>query len=197
MKARLFFALWPTPAAANSLVDVAGELAKKLGGRLTRPETVHLTLAFLGEVEFSLLADIEAAACSLKVPPFRLEFDRLEPWSRQRLIVARCDCPQPLGDLVDSLRAALAARGLAVAHPEYAFKPHVTLIRGMQPVNRMVPGGMANEEALPDASHPAGAGLVTLANHQIWDCSRFVLVRSLRLVSGSAYQTIADFPLAG
>lgn len=47
---RLFFALWPSPAAAERLASAATDAAARLGGRPTRLETLHLTLAFLGEV---------------------------------------------------------------------------------------------------------------------------------------------------
>jgi len=47
---RLFFALWPPTAAAEQLTDIANSISKQLGGKPTRQDTVHLTLAFLADV---------------------------------------------------------------------------------------------------------------------------------------------------
>jgi hypothetical protein len=51
---RLFLALWPGEAVAGAL-DAAGLAAQRLcGGRRMRRDTLHLTLAFLGDVEVAL-----------------------------------------------------------------------------------------------------------------------------------------------
>ena len=47
---RLFFALWPPLEVAEQLAGVARAVAQQFGGKPTRQETLHLTLAFLGEV---------------------------------------------------------------------------------------------------------------------------------------------------
>src|SRR3546814_10607201 len=47
-QARLFFALWPGPALAATLAHWAAQAQAACGGRAMRPDTLHLTLAFLG-----------------------------------------------------------------------------------------------------------------------------------------------------
>lgn len=47
---RLFFALWPSPDAAERLASIAAETAARAGGRPTRQETLHLTMALLAKL---------------------------------------------------------------------------------------------------------------------------------------------------
>lgn len=188
-KARLFFALWPTPPAAESLVAIARDVAKTHGGRVTRPETVHLTLAFLGEVPLASLPEIKRAAALVAVPAFDITLNRLEFWTRQRLQVARCDCPPQLADLVDQLRRSLAATGLLPARADYPFKPHVTLVR------KMPLAGEASGEAAGESEKPPMA--LPKIDPPVWNCDRFVLARSRLSPAGSGYELVAAFPLGG
>lgn len=64
---RLFVALYPPPAALDHLDLRLGDLhigtaaARGLNARLPARETLHVTLAFLGEVDEDRLPDVEAA----------------------------------------------------------------------------------------------------------------------------------------
>jgi 2'-5' RNA ligase len=73
---RLFFALWPSPAAAERLASAATDAAARLGGRPTRLETLHLTLAFLGEVADERVPGLLALATNLPAAPFELRIDQ-------------------------------------------------------------------------------------------------------------------------
>lgn len=152
---------------------------------MTRPETVHLTLAFLGEVPLALLPEIKKAAGSVAVPAFQIALDRLEFWMRQRLLVARCDCPPQLFDLVEQLRRSLAATGLLSARADYPFKPHVTLLRKMPFIEVTASEGEMPPKALPKIEP------------QVWNCDRFVLARSHLSPAGSGYEPVVEFPLGG
>ena len=48
---RLFVAIRPSPAVRDVLLDVEAALRRQGRGTFTRPENLHLTLAFLGEAE--------------------------------------------------------------------------------------------------------------------------------------------------
>ena len=48
---RLFFALCPPASGARALAQWAADVQRGAGGRATREETIHLTLAFLGEAD--------------------------------------------------------------------------------------------------------------------------------------------------
>jgi 2'-5' RNA ligase len=110
--ARVFFALWPSPPLASALADVALAAAKRYGGRTSRPDTIHLTLAFLGEVPEAALPTLCALAAELKAPPFELVIDRLGFWPHNHLLWAGCSTtPAPLQDMVLTLQKSLIAAG--------------------------------------------------------------------------------------
>jgi 2'-5' RNA ligase len=47
---RAFFALWPDATVRAALAPLVRDIARKVHGRPTAVESIHLTLAFLGEV---------------------------------------------------------------------------------------------------------------------------------------------------
>src|SRR5690606_25550965 len=53
---RVFFALWPDECTAAVLSGWAQEAHAVCGGRIMRPDTLHLTLAFLGMVPHARIA---------------------------------------------------------------------------------------------------------------------------------------------
>jgi RNA 2',3'-cyclic 3'-phosphodiesterase len=64
---RLFVALYPSAEAVDDVVAQVGRLrvgelaARGINVRLTRPENLHVTLAFLGEVDDDRLPEVTAA----------------------------------------------------------------------------------------------------------------------------------------
>ena len=176
--ARLFFALWPSRELAAALADIADQGARQLGGRATRQETIHLTLAFLGNIRLDQVPTLCRAAARVRSVPFWLDIDRLGFWQHNHLLWAGCSCPPPeLPALAAALRHELAVEGFAADGGHPVFAPHVSLVRRV-PVS---------------GSDGAGALPVFASLH--WPVERFVLVGSRLSPQGSAYQTIAEFPL--
>ena len=174
--ARVFFALWPSAEIARRLASVAGEYAKSAGGRVTRGETIHLTLAFLGDVAVERMPEMQQAAGTVRTEAFDLTLDHFGVWHHNRLFWAGCTAMLPaLAELSSSLNHALQAAGFVVADAKRHFTPHITLVRKV----------VAFDAALP-ACQPLS-----------WRCDKFVLVRSQLSAAGSAYQTLAEFPLFG
>ena len=99
---RLFFALWPPERVARALATKAHVLARRFGGKPTRWETMHMTLAFL--------------------------VDRLGVWRHHRLIWAACPAVPPLRALALDLRERLRAADVACDEPR-RFAPHLSLVR--------------------------------------------------------------------
>jgi 2'-5' RNA ligase len=173
-QARVFFALWPPPESARYLADVADSLASRAGGRATRRESIHLTLAFIGDVPVVRLADLERAAREVRSEAFALTLDRLGVWRHNRIFWAGCSVmPPALAELSAALGAALPTVGFAVADARRTFTPHVTLARKM----------VALDADLPEYE-PV-----------VWNNRQFVLVRSTPSAEASSYRTIAEFPL--
>ena len=62
---RLFVAIRPSPAVRDVLLDAEAALRRQGRGTFTRPENLHLTLAFLGEAESAAPAQAALeAACT-------------------------------------------------------------------------------------------------------------------------------------
>lgn len=174
--ARVFFALWPPPEVARQLSAVADSFAQCAGGRTTREATIHLTLAFIGDVPLERLADLEHAARNVRAESFDLTLDRFGLWQHNRIFWAGSSVvPPALVDLASALSAALQAAGFEVADAHRNFTPHVTLVRKVKVLAAPLP---------PDQALP-------------WRSTKFVLVRSDLSASGASYQTLAEFWLSG
>jgi len=173
---RLFFALWPPAEVAQQLAEIARSATDQFEGRPTRQESVHLTLAFLGEVSEERLPLLIQTAQIIRAAPFVLNIDSLGYWHHNHLLWAGNATPcVALGELVNDLQMVLSNAGFAVDGQNRIFTPHITLVR-----------------KFPQASAPLTLPVVETI---CWPCSRFVLVRSKGSESGSSYQIIYDFSL--
>jgi len=160
---RLFFALWPDAATRAALAEWGRRMHRVTGGRPTRPEAIHQTLAFLGDCTPARLAEIAAAAGRVRPRRFELVLDRAGVWQHNRVAWAGAAAvPPELDALVAELRAGLVAARLAF-DPK-PFVPHVTLVRKARP----------------------GAALPALEPIR-WSIAEFVLVRSVLRPDGSDY----------
>lgn len=177
--ARVFFALWPTPEVTGRLGDIAEAAAMAFGGRATRRDTIHLTLAFLGNVPETRLPELSVAAAAVGGAPFAIKVDQLGFWSHNHLLWAGCQAPSaPLDALSSQLRKVLARAGFRVGGEGREFVPHVTLVR-----------------RVPEAGAPSASRPLPSMDSLAWRCERFVLVRSTLSALGSSYQIIGEFPL--
>lgn len=169
---RLFLALWPGEAVARAL-DAAGRDAHcQLGGRRMQRDTLHITLAFLGEVDESRLPGLVEGLGGVTGEAFELDMDRLGYWRHNHIVWAGCaEPPAALCALVRVLRASLAAQGFPVEGS--GFVPHVTLLRKVPRV-----------AALPALGPIA------------WPVSEWALVESRLSELGASYQRLAAWPLA-
>ena len=177
--ARVFFALWPAPEVAERLGNIADSAAQSFGGRATRRDTIHLTLAFLGNVAETRLPELATAAASVRVAPFAIDIDQLGFWSHNHLIWAGCGRPVAgLGELSGQLGQALARAEFRVGGEGRDFVPHVTLVR-----------------RIPEATAPTERRPLPAIAPFVWRNARFVLVGSTLSALGSSYRIIDEFPL--
>jgi len=138
-----------------------------------KQDTLHLTLAFLGDIERARLPAIEQAATGLDAAPFRLRLERQGSWHGHRILwLAPGSMPDSLRHLQRGLSAILRQAGFRLEAGNYS--PHLTVLRNAR--------SEPPDEAMPEALE--------------WDVSSFRLVESQRLQSGAHYRTLGEWPLA-
>lgn len=168
---RLFFALWPDAAMRTALDQLGKEMHVLCGGRRTRAPSIHITLAFLGEVAEARVAELQALAVQRQSGAFDIELTRLGWWQHSHIAwVAPEASPQALTDLVNQLRCQLQTAGYNTDMRTYS--PHVTLLRKA------------------DCPPP----LPTIAT-MLWTARDFVLVKSVTVEHEPAYEIIARWSL--
>ena len=161
---RLFFALWPDDEVRARLARWSRELHALCGGRPTRPENLHVTLAFLGGVEEARVAEIERAASEVAPRAVSLVLDQPGYWKRNRIAWAGASTVPPgLEAFVEELRGALARSRIGFDAKD--FVSHVTLLRDARE-----PKAMPALDPIP------------------WKVDGFALVQSVTLPRGSRYE---------
>ena len=155
---------------AAALHDWAQEAQRSCGGRVARAETIHLTLAFLGDVQEKFLPDLKSVSVTGERHLLPIEGSRYWPHNRIVWVGPRAT-PSALEVLVSSLVLTLGEKGFRTESRR--FSAHITLIRKARD-----PGTLP---AVPAVS---------------WPVAEFVLVRSRLASEGSGYEILERFPLS-
>jgi RNA 2',3'-cyclic 3'-phosphodiesterase len=167
--ARLFFALRPAEPAARALARAAADLAPRIGGRAVPMANIHLTLAFLGDVDPARIDAARAAGDETRGAAFDLTLERLGVFRKAGVAWAGSSTVDPaLAALQASLAASLQGRGFVLE--ERPFNPHVTLVRKAR-------------QPLPQDRFEAVA----------WRVAQFALLRSE--LGAGRYQTLESWTL--
>ena len=166
----LFFALQPTPEAAERLIDLATELRSRhgLSGKLQSIERLHVTLRAMedGDAQFALAM---RAAAGLAHEGFEVSFDRALSFPGSGAFVLRSSDNLPaLGAFRRQLNLAM---GDTEAQAVRGATPHMTLLYDRK---------------------------LSVAEHAIepigWRATAFALVRSH--VGLSRHETLGAWPLS-
>ena len=170
-RARVFFALWPEAALAERLAALAEAQAAAVGGRAMARETLHLTLAFLGEADETTQARLIAAAERQHCPPFSVHLDQTGWFQRAKAAwVGPGEWPNELTVLARALRRH--GEKLGLGNGEQGYRPHVTLSRKA--------GEAPDELPAPDF---------------LLRADRFCLYQSVSTPDGVHYEPLACWPL--
>jgi 2'-5' RNA ligase len=172
---RIFFALWPEPDVARHLDALSAAAHAVCGGRRMRRDTLHLTLAFLGDVDGlqfdAACAAADAASAKVGSGGTALQIDRVAHWKHNHIVWAGCDAvPGLIASLADELVAALRQSGFQL--DSRPFAAHVTLLRN----------------AHCDGALPSPAPVE-------WPVRDFVLVQSRLDPAGARYEIVRRWPL--
>lgn len=172
---RVFFAIWPSNTVKRQLYSLSDKLEVICSRQRVRAESIHLTLVFLGEMRASELDAICLAANNVKVPAFTFIVDGTRYWKSNRVVyAATSEVPPELSDLVESLKANLAANRFAFDHRD--FTPHITLVRKVKPY------------VLPKS-------LSSFERPIIWPVREWMLVKSEQASDRSVYTPIKRWAL--
>jgi 2'-5' RNA ligase len=168
---RMFFALWPEPDVSRRLAFLGKEAQAVTGGRAMRPDTLHLTLAFLGGISPEMAERAVAVATAVQGQAFDLLLDRLECWRHNHIVWAGASVlPAPAVTLAEGLARALRVAGFSLERRPFAA--HVTLLR-----NARCPETLVHPEPI------------------VWPVRDFVLVESRLLPQGASYEVVGRWSL--
>src|SRR5260370_38946298 len=153
-------------------VDIAGESRARMleymergrslapEARWARPEGLHVTLKFIGEVSEAKVQEIKAALVSVKAAPFAAKFEGAgffpSPKSPRVFWIGVDGGPalSQLAGMIDHV-----TEKLGIAKEERAYSPHLTLARSAS-----APGGHHQLNPLPSwlqSEAPPGFGTMT------------------------------------
>lgn len=145
----------------------------------TRPDAVHLTLRFLGNIDSACVAQLEEAVCAATVDStaFELSMGELGSFGDRIIWLGLDHGAERLRDLAANVRAATDPFS---AHDEdRAFSPHITMGRCRRPIRGLATG--LRKFALPPFAP--------------WTADRVEVIRSELSPMGSTYTTLVAVPL--
>ncbi len=174
---RLFFALWPSDRERGALAIATGAAVAQVDGQAVPVGNLHVTLAFLGSVPGETIARLIEIGGQADGASIGLEFERLEYWSRPKVLVAIPTCTPVEGvELVERLWQRIEPLG--IEREKRPWHPHLTLVRR---VRHPPPEGLRISAGPPS---PPAADRYGLA-----------LVESTTHASGARYKPIAEWRL--
>ncbi len=186
---RLFVACEVPDDVKDTIGEVIEGLRQKSGPdvRWIRPEGVHVTLKFLGEVPTKKLPAVKLAIQEAVVghSPFELEFSTIGTFGgREGLRIMWVGIAGDVLRLEALVRAVNAALAVVGFEPERRpFRPHLTLgrVRDEVPTRRRAEIEVAvGKQGVPQVS---------------WRTAQVSLMRSRLTSSGATYEVLATFPL--
>ena len=131
MNIRLYFALWPDDGIRLQLSRYRVQLAREGNGRAVFPVTLHMTLAFLGDVDTTLIPIIEKIGSRLEAAPFNYAVNMAGCFPKARVAwLGSKETPWHLFELQKNLQSLLAQATLG--HDTRTFRPHVTVVREIE-----------------------------------------------------------------
>lgn len=157
---RLFIAINFDNKTKENILGVQRRLKGKGRGSFTRPDNLHLTLAFLGEVPEEMVDELKLLMDELEVPKLNLSFSNVGCFrSDSELWWIGLEYNKALSDLQRKLIKRLKEAGFKP--DDKMFKPHITLSR------RMNVGRLDSKELLPTAFKTSVNNISLMLSHQV------------------------------
>lgn len=167
---RLFFALWPSEETRRALWQVSGKLHQTWSGRRVKPDTLHMTLVFLGDIEIARQDALRGLAAGMDMRRFSLNMNHAACWRHNKVgFLSPEESPPEMLQLVYGLEDKLEAASFPF--DERPYKPHLTLLRNTR-CTTQVPFEPVR-----------------------WNVEEFVLAASSTTDHGPIYQLLGRWPL--
>jgi 2'-5' RNA ligase len=168
---RLFFAALPEFDTRQKLESVAAALRLPKEARRIPAQSLHMTLAFAGEVSNVQGAALRAVGAALRSPAFDVCLNLQDYWQKSETVVVSA------GDEPPALRALHQRLRTELDHLEFAadpmpFRAHVTIARRV-----------------------AQAPVLEQRSGTCWRVRAFHLVHSAKSAEGSVYTVVDTWPL--
>ncbi|GFE61224.1 RNA 2',3'-cyclic phosphodiesterase [Geobacter sp. AOG2] len=176
---RLFIAIELPDTIKRHLEKIRAHIP---GSRWVPMEQIHLTLAFLGEVDEVTIERLTGSLAAIQSPGFSLRFSGAGCFpdrSRPRVLWVGLEPEPRLNRLASLVRETVLACGIPLE--ERPFSPHITLARLKLPVPREVEAflGDHGKMCLPSV-----------------DVRRFILFKSLLTSQGAVHTPLKAFTLS-
>lgn len=123
---RVFIAVEFSEETLNYFESLQEELKKEIRGRSMSRNNLHMTLAFLGDVEFDKIQELIKAFKKITFPPISLTTKSLNTFGEGTLVVSFFDEPI-LTEYRNRIVQLLS--DLSIKYDEKRFVPHLTLFR--------------------------------------------------------------------
>ncbi|MEO8102591.1 MAG: RNA 2',3'-cyclic phosphodiesterase [Betaproteobacteria bacterium] len=172
---RLFFALWPSPDVRSRLVEQRDVAVRDYRGRPMRPDTLHMTLAFLGETPELRVPVALGCGDRVRGKCFNLHIDARAHFPDAKVAWLGCaDPPGALQELWMALGEELRGAQFPFEGGDSAigYQPHITVARDC-------------------LLFPSPKGLPAIE----WPVEDFVLVDSTRTPGGPVYRVLRHWQL--
>ncbi|MFZ2832584.1 MAG: RNA 2',3'-cyclic phosphodiesterase [Methanothrix sp.] len=172
-------------------VDLPEEMREEIGRleegiataglRLVRPELVHITIKFLGDVPEGGVGRVKEALATVKAAPFAARLTGMGAFPGRSVRVVWLGLEGDFTSLSDKVEAALGPLGYP--REERGFIPHVTIGRVGRPNARI------SRELLAKIGSRSALDLGSFT------VDRFYLKKSTLTPGGPIYEDLAAFPL--
>ncbi len=178
---RSFVAVDLPAGMRDDIARIQREIA--IGGlRLVRPELVHVTLKFLGNVPEERLGEITEALGSIRSTPFDASLKGMGSFPGRSIRVVWLGLEGNFLELYQAVENALAPFGFE--RDKRGFSPHVTLGRVKSP---------SPEISKQISRKISQIGDIDLGSFHV---DRFLLKKSTITSGGPIYEDLAEFPLS-
>ncbi len=179
---RVFIAVDLSSEVRNALAEIQRDLRRATGtARWVAPESIHITLKFLGEVPEARIEEIHGALAGLTWKPFTVTVRGVGffPGNRSpRVFWAGMEAPTMQG-LAEELDARMERLGFE--KEKRAFRPHITLARA--------------KDTRMDSSLVTGAAKFEEHDFGAFTVDRVFLFSSTLKPGGAVYEKLKEYLL--